>query len=203
MIVYRDDLSEIVALQLTGFFEGWPDPPSPETHLRILQGSDHVVLALDSASDRVVGFVTAISDGVLSAYIPLVEVLPGYRGQGIGTELMRRMLARLESLYMVDLMCDPELEAFYRRFGMRPAVGMVLRNRRSPIGRVSEIGYSRRLASIPVALGSSRVLATAERASCAAGPPRSSPLFDPRVLWRPMARHHPHQVISTWSGDAL
>ena len=128
MIVYRDELSEIAALKLTGFFEGWPDPPSPETHLRILQGSDHVVLALDSASDRVVGFVNAISDGVLSASIPLLEVLPAYRGQGIATELMRRMLARLESLYMVDLVCDSELEAFYRRFGMRPALGMVLRN---------------------------------------------------------------------------
>ena len=39
------------------------------------------MLARDDAG-RVVGFVTAISDGVLSAYIPLLEVLPEYQGAG-------------------------------------------------------------------------------------------------------------------------
>ena len=39
-------------------------------------------------SGQVVGFITAISDGVLSAYIPLLEVLPGWRSQGIGGELV-------------------------------------------------------------------------------------------------------------------
>ena len=34
----------ITAAQLPGFFQGWPNPPSPETHLRLLQQSDYVVL---------------------------------------------------------------------------------------------------------------------------------------------------------------
>jgi ribosomal protein S18 acetylase RimI-like enzyme len=129
VIVYRDNLDGLTPRQLTGFFVGWPDPPSPETHLRILQGSDHLVLALNDENGAVVGFVTAISDGVLSAYIPFLEVLPDYQGQGIGHELMRRMLARLEHLYMIDLTCDPELQPYYQRFGMRPASGMMLRQR--------------------------------------------------------------------------
>ena len=49
-----------------------------------------------------VGFVTAISDGVLSAFIPLLEVLPEWQGPGIGTELVRRILAELEDFYMVS-----------------------------------------------------------------------------------------------------
>jgi ribosomal protein S18 acetylase RimI-like enzyme len=121
VIIYRDDVTGIQPGQFTGFFEGWLDAPSPETHLRVLQGSAHVVLAIDADQDRVVGFVTA--------YIPLLEVLPAYRKQGIGSELMRRILARLEALYMVDLMCDPELQPYYRQFGMQPSTGMVLRNR--------------------------------------------------------------------------
>jgi ribosomal protein S18 acetylase RimI-like enzyme len=129
VIVYRDNLDGLTPRQLTGFFVGWPDPPSPETHLRILQGSAHVILALNDENSAVVGFVTAISDGVLSAYIPFLEVLPDYQGQGIGHELMRRMLARLEHLYMIDLTCDPELQPYYQRFGMRPASGMMLRQR--------------------------------------------------------------------------
>lgn len=101
--------------------------PPPERHLEILRGSDYVVLAREGEGGRVVGFVTAISDGVLSAFIPLLEVLPERRGEGIGTELVRRMLVRLEEFYMVDLVCDPELETFYRRFEMMLLAGMSLR----------------------------------------------------------------------------
>jgi hypothetical protein len=31
----------------------------------------------------VVGFITAISDGVLTAYVPFLEVLPAHRRQGV------------------------------------------------------------------------------------------------------------------------
>lgn len=112
---------------LEGFFVGWPVRPSPERHLEILRGSDHVVLARDG--ERVIGFVTAISDGVLSAFIALLEVLPEHQGKGVGTELVRRMLAELEDFYMVDLVCDPELEPFYRRFEMMLLFSMGIRRR--------------------------------------------------------------------------
>jgi ribosomal protein S18 acetylase RimI-like enzyme len=127
MIQYRTELQGIMAEQLQGFFEGWPNPPSPETHLRLLAQSSRVVLALDDETGQVVGFVTALSDEVLCAYIPLLEVLPAYRGAGIGRALVRHLLAQLQHLYMIDLMCDPELEVFYAQFNMRPAGGMMLR----------------------------------------------------------------------------
>ena len=47
MIQYADSLEGIVAGDLQGFFVGWPNPPSPETHLKLLAGSDHIVLAID------------------------------------------------------------------------------------------------------------------------------------------------------------
>src|SRR5664279_724229 len=123
MITYTDSLAAITADHLRGgFYAGWSNPPSPETHLRVLQGSDHVILALDGdARDEhglVVGYITAISDGVLAAYIPHLEVLKAYQGQGIGTELVRRMLDTLKSIYMIDLICDPDMQPFYERLGM-------------------------------------------------------------------------------------
>ena len=126
-ISYRDTHDGIVPAQLAGFFVDWPAPPTPETHLRILAGSDYVVLALDEAAGAVVGFVTAVTDGVLAAYIPLLEVLPAYQGRGVGTELTTRILARLGHLYMVDLLCDPDVQPFYARLGMHPAAGMHVR----------------------------------------------------------------------------
>jgi ribosomal protein S18 acetylase RimI-like enzyme len=128
MIVYATSPADISAAQLHGFFVGWPNSPSPQAHLRILHGSAHVVLALDDATNNVVGFVTAISDGVSCAYIPHLEVLPQYQGQGIGSELMRRMLDQLRELYMIDLLCDPDVQPFYERLGMRRALGMLIRN---------------------------------------------------------------------------
>ena len=124
-ISYQTTTAAITPAMLAGFFAGWPNPPDAATHLRLLEDSQHRVLAL--ADDRVVGFVTAISDGVLSAYIPLLEVLPSFQGQGIGSELVRRLLQELNGLYAIDLMCDPELQPFYERLGFQRGQGMVRR----------------------------------------------------------------------------
>ncbi|MFN8374716.1 MAG: GNAT family N-acetyltransferase [Anaerolineae bacterium] len=128
MITYTDSLEHITPDQLQGFFVGWPNPPSPETHLRLLQGSYRVVLALDDESGNVVGFINAISDGVLAAFIPLLEVLPAYKGRGIGSELTRRLLDGLRHLYSIDLICDEDVQPFYERLGMQRYSGMVYRN---------------------------------------------------------------------------
>lgn len=145
MIRYDDSLEDISADDLTGFFAGWPDPPSPEAHLRLLRGSGRVVLAIDDSTGHVVGFITAITDGVLSAYIPLLEVLPQYQGRGIGTELVRRMLGVLD-LYMVDVVCDPDVVPFYERFGMIPGTAMMSRR------NDRQSGHERGLVSQPTPL---------------------------------------------------
>lgn len=128
MVSYTDSLDGITAERLDGFFVGWKNPPSPETHLKVLTSSHAVMLAVDDTDNRVVGFINAIGDGIMSAYIPLLEVLPDYRGQGIGSQLVRRMLDKLKNLYMVDLTCDPELQSFYLRLGMKRSIGMMIRN---------------------------------------------------------------------------
>lgn len=128
-IEYTTSLDGVAPEHLRGFFERWPSPPAPERHLEILRGSHRICLAREAGSPQVVGFVNAISDGVLYAFIPLLEVLPAYRGRSVGSELIQRILAELEDFYAVDLMCDPELQPFYERFGMQRAAGMVIRRR--------------------------------------------------------------------------
>ena len=126
MITYADSVDGITPEMLRGFFQDWKRPRSPESHLRILRNSDYVVLAVDSETQRVVGFVTAITDHVQSAFIPLLEVLPEYQNQGIGTELVNRMLGKLEEIPSIDLCYDPPLQPFYERLGMARSVGMMI-----------------------------------------------------------------------------
>ena len=128
MITYTTSLDGITPDKLRGFFVGWTTPPSPETHLRLLRNSSHLVLAVDDETGSVVGFVTAVSDHVLSASISLLEVLPQYRSRGVGAELVRRILEEVGDLYMIDFVCNPAMQPFYTRLGMRPSTGMMRRN---------------------------------------------------------------------------
>jgi GNAT superfamily N-acetyltransferase len=126
---YTTSTEGIRPSELRGFFVGWPDPPSPEMHRRLLAGSDEVVLAIDDEAGRVVGFITALTDRVISAYVPLLEVLPEYQKEGIAKELMERLLAKLGDLYMIDVVTDKELEQFYERFGFKRTTAMSIRKR--------------------------------------------------------------------------
>ena len=72
-------MENITPEMLGGFFVGWPNPPTPQTHFDSLKNSDQVVLAIDDEQVTSVGFVNAITDHMLMAYLPLLEVLPDYQ----------------------------------------------------------------------------------------------------------------------------
>lgn len=132
-ISYRSDIAGLSVEHLPrGFFDGWAEPRSPAEHLEVLRSSDVIELAVDDTTGDVVGFITALTDGIQSAFISLLEVLPEYRGQGIGSTLVRRVLMRLGKLndgrgVNVDLSCDEELVGFYERLGMSPGQAMWVR----------------------------------------------------------------------------
>ncbi len=135
-MILKTTIENITADQLQGFFVDWPNPPSPKTHLKLLQNSSKIVVAIDPSTNKVVGFITAISDGVLSAYIPLLEVLPEYQAKGIGQLLVEKMLEQLDDIYMVDLCCDKHLIPYYEKFGMFQSTGMVKRNYKMQAGNI-------------------------------------------------------------------
>lgn len=128
MIIYQTQMDGVESSKLTGFFVGWPTPPSEDVLFQVLTRAYRRVLAIDEQDGRVIGFVNAVSDGILSAYIPLLEVLPEYQGRGIGSSLMERMLKQLEHLYMVDIVCDETVVPFYQRMSFHQLHGMAYRN---------------------------------------------------------------------------
>ncbi|MBP7262834.1 MAG: GNAT family N-acetyltransferase [Spirochaetia bacterium] len=124
MIDYRDHLDDYL---LEGFCDGWKKPLSPPKLREVIANSTYKVLAIDTAKSKVVGIITALSDNVNWGFIPYLEVLPEYQKQGIGTDLMKRMLSKLARITCIDLTCDLEVQPFYQRFGMLKSEGMVIR----------------------------------------------------------------------------
>ncbi|MBP2243050.1 ribosomal protein S18 acetylase RimI-like enzyme [Cytobacillus eiseniae] len=127
-MIYKNNLENISPDMLEGFFVDWPNPPSTNMHLKLLNNSSKVVIAVDATNNKVVGFITAITDGVLSAYIPLLEVLPPYKNKGIGRKLVNQMFQELDDIYMIDLCCNENLVPYYEKLGMIKAAGMLKRN---------------------------------------------------------------------------
>ncbi|SEA77092.1 Acetyltransferase (GNAT) family protein [Bowdeniella nasicola] len=127
MISFHYDSADIRPDMIDGFFVGWPSPPNAQTLIDVMDGSYRRIWAV--ADGKVVGYINAISDGVLNAFIPWLEVHPDYQEQGIGRELVERMVAELELMYAIDLMCDEELIPYYEKLGFMAATGAVRRNR--------------------------------------------------------------------------
>jgi len=128
LISYRSthdlDLGQLAALFVSA---GWGYRASDPVKLaELLAGSLFVSSAHEGA--QLVGFARAISDGVTNAYVSTVAVLPGHRGRGIGTELVRRLLSGRDGIRFV-LHARPDVHPFYRRLGFDDAVHFLVRDR--------------------------------------------------------------------------
>jgi ribosomal protein S18 acetylase RimI-like enzyme len=74
---------------------GWERRVSdPARFATMMARADRTVLALDDG--RMVGCVRALCDGVSNGYISMLAVAEDRRGQGIGRELVRRLMAPQE-----------------------------------------------------------------------------------------------------------
>jgi GNAT superfamily N-acetyltransferase len=123
----RDDL---VALFQSAW---WTAARTPEAIERMLDGSDVVVGLTHSPSGRLIGFARAITDRTFLAVVLDVIVAPDLRGRGLGARLMDELLSRpeLADIDSIELVCQPELTGFYRRWGFTDAVGTSLLMRRT------------------------------------------------------------------------
>jgi len=108
----QDDLFELYS-EL-----GWADflKIAPEQLHKAMEQSYIVVSAY--ADDKLVGTGRVVSDGVISAYICGVGVLPEYRRRGIGEEILNRLkLYCMESNLHIQLVCGDDLVSYYSRVG--------------------------------------------------------------------------------------
>ena len=133
---------ELVALFQSAW---WTAARTPEAVARMLRGSDVVVGLVDEASDRLVGFARVVTDSTFLAVVLDVIVTPDFRGTGLGARLMDELLARpeLAEVDSIELVCQPELVDFYRRWGFSDEVGRSLLMRRTTNPRLGGGGRQR------------------------------------------------------------
>ena len=86
----------------------------PERFARMMQGSDRTVVAWDEG--RVVGFGRALCDSVSNGYLSMVAVAEDKRGQGIGREMVRRLMGD-DSEVTWTLRAGRGSEGFWRKMG--------------------------------------------------------------------------------------
>ena len=97
----------------------WSAADKPELLHKALIASHSLLTAWDGT--KLVGLGNAISDGFLVVYYPHLLVLPEYQGRGIGTELMRRLIARYKGFHQHMLVADGRALDFYRKCGFERA----------------------------------------------------------------------------------
>lgn len=84
----------------------------------------YLVLTAWSEKDKLVGFASAVSDGVLCGLVQNLVVHPTHRGNGLGTRMLRALAGHLNShgihcLYALGTR-GKKARAFFRRVGFHP-----------------------------------------------------------------------------------
>jgi predicted N-acetyltransferase YhbS len=88
----------------------------PEKFKTMMVNTDRSIVAVDGS--RVVGFARALCDEVANGYISMVAVAADRRGQGIGRELVRRLIKEDEGITWV-LRAGRGSDGFWERMGFK------------------------------------------------------------------------------------
>mgnify|MGYP002597501337 FL=1 len=116
---YRQyDEREILPLYASVGWTAYTD--QPET---LHRGFENSLLTLAAYEEnRLIGILRAVGDGQTIVFVQDLLILPEYQRRGVGTALLRELLARYPQVRQIELNADdsPSLLAFYRKTGFVP-----------------------------------------------------------------------------------
>ncbi len=125
--IVSPDAEQLLQLRELYIVANWISPDDPAEFLApAIVGS--AVAAGAFAGKKLVGFARALSDGCSDAYIQDVVVSPEFRGQGLGSRLIRFLESELRArgVDWIALVGEPGTEKFYLRLGLREQPGYTL-----------------------------------------------------------------------------
>lgn len=103
-------------MQLSELYRVAPLGDKPPGDLAIVF-SNSMFTCFVYARDRLVGAGRALADGLDCAYIADVAVHPDHQGVGLGTAVIKELIARARGHKKVILYANPGTEGFYAKLG--------------------------------------------------------------------------------------
>ena len=110
---------EIVNLYKAG---GWWNESYDSAGIKnLIKGSYAFAIATDKKMGKAIGMGRIISDGISDAYIQDLVILPKYRDQGIGKQLVQFLLKHCKSkgIFWIGLIAEPDQDGFYSGLGFK------------------------------------------------------------------------------------
>ena len=110
---------EIVELYKAGGW--WKEPYESSGVGQLIKGSYAFAVVVDKKTGKTIGMGRIISDGVSDAYIQDLVILPKYRDQGIGKQLVQFLLKRCkdDGIFWIGLIAEPDQDGFYSTIGFK------------------------------------------------------------------------------------
>jgi aralkylamine N-acetyltransferase len=98
----------------------WWEDDWDNNHLLDVVEKSFAFVAAVAPDGSWIGMGRLISDGVSDAYLQDIVVLPAWEGNGIGSAIVKELLAicREKGIDWIGTIAGPETEYFYRRFGL-------------------------------------------------------------------------------------
>jgi GNAT superfamily N-acetyltransferase len=132
---FIDHLDESQMDDLFQLYQGewWSQGRSMEEVRTVVTHSDFVFGFCHPTTRRLIAFTRVLTDRVFKALLFDVIVHPEFRGTGIGTILMQRVLAypTLQQVQHIELYCLPERFRLYHSLGFTEQLGTLKLMRRS------------------------------------------------------------------------
>lgn len=113
--------------QLMHLYAGqwWTGSRTASDVAHMLHASDLVFCLIHRPTDRLVGFARVLTDDTYLAVVLDVIVAAESRRNGLGAMLLDALVGhpRLAAVASLELVCQPDLLPFYRRWGFTDQVG--------------------------------------------------------------------------------
>jgi len=110
--------------RLAGWWQPYGDDARDRTQVRgIIRGSHcFLVATADTGPSPVIGMGRSISDGTSDAYIQDVVVAPAHRGAGVASDIIRRIVSRLQDdgIEWIGLVAERNTQGLYEPLGFGP-----------------------------------------------------------------------------------
>ena len=123
MSITYSDTHEFTENDLGGLFlsVNWESGKHPDKLRTAMTYYGSVFSAWDG--DRLVGLVSAMDDGIMTAYIQYVLVDPQYQGHGIGRRLLNMVKDRYSDFMRIVLVAYNDRVTFYENCGFTGGEG--------------------------------------------------------------------------------